>query len=119
MSDIHVTGITQVKIRCQLKTARGTAFINLSHDINSRESQLTGVITIYTGFCGREFTVGEIVGRKLKVRENALEFFNDFYGGSDKIFDEIAQAVNRGMATLVKMVNSSGYVPGPFQWEII
>ncbi|EIP2092600.1 hypothetical protein LSG11_000259 [Shigella flexneri] len=119
MSNIHITGITQVKIRCQLKTAPGTAFINLSHDIDSRESQLMGVITFYAGVGGNEFTVGEFVGCKLKVQKNVLELFSDLYGDSDEVFNEIAQAVNRGMVTLVKMIKDSGFASGPFQWEVI
>lgn len=119
MSDIHVTGIARVSIRCQLKTATGTAYINLSHDLCSRERQLTGVITFYAGIGGNEFTVGEIVGHKLKVQKNVLELFNDLYDDSDEVFDEIAQAVNKGMVTLVKMINSIGYAPDPFRWEII
>ncbi|HIC0076851.1 TPA: DUF7247 domain-containing protein, partial [Escherichia coli] len=44
---------------------------------------------------------------------------SDLYGDSDEVFDEIAQAVNRGMATLVKMIKDSGFASGPFQWEVI
>lgn len=119
MSDIHVAGIARVTIRCQLKTAPGTAYINLSHDLCSGERPLTGVITFYAGFGGNEFTVGEIVGRKLKVQKNVLELFNDLYDDSDEVFDEIAQAVNRGMVTLVKMIDASGYAHDSFQWEVI
>ncbi|ANH49635.1 hypothetical protein PE37_0031 [Escherichia phage PE37] len=119
MSDIHVAGIARVSIRCQLKTAPGTAYINLSHDLCSSERPLTGVITFYAGVGGNEFTVGEFVGCKLKVQKNVLELFSDLYGDSDEVFDEIAQAVNKGMVTLVKMINSIGYAPDPFRWEII
>lgn len=119
MSDIHVTGIAQVNIRCQFKTVPGVTHITLSHDPYSRGRQLTGVITFYAGFGGNEFTVGEIVGRKLKVQKNVLELFNDLYDDSDEVFDEIAQAVNKGMVTLVKMIDASGYAHDPFQWEII
>ena len=48
-----------------------------------------------------------------------LELFNDLYDDSDEVFDEIAQAVNRGMVTLVKMIDASGYAHDSFQWEII
>ena len=119
MSDIHVAGIARVSIRCQLKTVPGTAYINLSHDLCSSERPLTGVITFYAGVGGNEFTVGEFVGCKLKVQKNVLELFSDLYGDSDEVFDEIAQAVNRGMVTLVKMIKDSGFASGPFQWEII
>ncbi|QDF15259.1 hypothetical protein Sa45lw_245 [Escherichia phage vB_EcoM-Sa45lw] len=119
MSDIRVAGIARVSIRCQLKTAPGTAYINLSHDLCSSERPLTGVITFYAGVGGNEFTVGEFVGCKLKVQKNVLELFNDLYDDSDEVFDEIAQAVNKGMVTLVKMINSIGYAPDPFRWEII
>ncbi|WP_247010929.1 hypothetical protein [Escherichia coli] len=119
MSDIRVAGIARVSIRCQLKTAPGTAYINLSHDLCSSERQLTGVITFYAGFGGNEFTVGEFVGCKLKVQKNVLELFNDLYDDSDEVFDEIAQAVNRGIVTLVKMIKDSGFASGPFQWEVI
>ncbi|WDS52273.1 hypothetical protein EO1_67 [Escherichia phage EO1] len=119
MSDIHVAGIARVSIRCQLKTVPGTAYINLSHDLCSSERPLTGVITFYAGVGGNEFTVGEFVGHKLKVQKNVLELFNDLYDDSDEVFDEIAQAVNKGMVTLVKMINSIGYAPDPFRWEII
>lgn len=108
MSDIHVTGISQVNIRCQFKTVPGVTHITLSHDPYSRGRQLTGVITFYAGVGGNEFTVGEFVGCKLKVQKGVLELFND------EVFDEISQAVNKGMVTLVKMIKASGYVPDPF-----
>lgn len=115
MSDIRVAGIARVSIRCQLKTAPGTAHITLSYDPYSRGRQLTGVIKFFGGIGGNEFTVGdeEIVGCKLKVQKGVLELF------SDEVFDEIAQAVNRGMVTLVKMIKDSGFASGPFQWEVI
>lgn len=108
MSDIRVAGISRVSIRCQLKTAPGTAYINLSHDLCSSERPLTGVITFYAGVGGNEFTVGEFVGCKLKVQKGVLELF------SDEVFDEISRAVNKGMLTLIKMIKASGYVPDPF-----
>ena len=114
MSDIRVAGIARVSIRCQLKTAPGTAYINLSHDLCSSERPLTGVITFYAGVGGNEFTVGEFVGCKLKVQKNVLELFSDLYGDSDEAFDEISRAVNKGMLTLIKMIKASGYVPDPF-----
>ena len=109
MSDIHVTGISQVNIRCQFKTVPGVTHINLSHDPYSRGRQLTGVIKFFGGIGGNEFTIGddEIVGCKLKVQKGVLELFND------EVFDEISQAVNKGMVTLVKMIKASGYVPDP------
>lgn len=110
MSDIRVAEIARVSIRCQLKTAPGTAYINLSHDLCSSERQLTGVIKFFGGIGGNEFTVGdeEIVGCKLKVQKGVLELF------SDEVFDEISRAVNKGMLTLIKMIKASGYVPDPF-----
>lgn len=79
MSDIHVTGISQVNIRCQFKTVPGVTHITLSHDPYSRGRQLTGVIKFFGGIGGNEFTIGddEIVGCKLKVQKGVLELFSD------------------------------------------
>ena len=109
MSDIHVTGIAQVNIRCQFKTVPGVTHITLSHDPYSRGRQLTGAIKFFGGIGGNEFTIGEneIAGCKLKVQYGVLELF------SDEVFNEIAQAVNKGMVTLVKMIETSRYVPDP------
>lgn len=109
MSDIHVTGISQVNIRCQFKTVPGVTHITSSHDPYSRGRQLTGVIKFFGGIGGNEFTIGddEIIGCKLKVQKGVLELF------SDEVFDEISQAVNKGLLTLIKMIKASGYVPDP------
>lgn len=110
MSDIHVTGIAQVNIRCQFKTIPGVTHITLSHDPYYRGRQLTGVIKFFGGIGGNEFTIGddEIIGCKLKIQKGVLELF------SVEIFDEISQAINKGMVTLIKMIKASGYVPDPF-----
>lgn len=110
MADIHVTGVPRVNIRCQFETIPGVTHITMELDPYSRGNQINGVIKLYGGIGGNEFTFGdpEINGCAIGNQEGTFSLFEE------KVFKELSEAVIKGMKTLAKMAKAGGYVPDPF-----
>ena len=102
MAKISVIGYPCINIRCQFDNIPGVTHIGLTFDPHSRGNQVSGEI---------ESAYGKIpLNDQVLVAALSGNQAGSLYILKHEAFDEISEALKKGMLTLRKMVKASGYV---------
>ena len=108
MSDIHVCGWPEVRVRCQFKNIPGVSHITIKYDPTTHGDQITVRVECF----GLDFTLfdseiyvadAHIKDSKHYALEGRLAMFTPDIGY------EIAKAISEGMKTLSKMIKAAGH----------